>query len=96
LPVFRSFHMSAGDALTGAGHQKLRLCTQACAACLNFGTNLYLIPVYGWLGATWSSLATDGALAILNWMLLMRTTSRALGVSEISVTRGSRLSTSAR
>jgi O-antigen/teichoic acid export membrane protein len=71
LPVFRSFHLSAGDALTGAGHQKLRLGSQAFAAAFNFGANLYLIPHYGWLGAAWSSLATDGLLGIFNWTVLL-------------------------
>jgi len=71
LPVFRSFHLSAGDALTGAGHQNLRLSTQASAALFNFVVNLFLIPHYGWLGAAWSSLATDGLLGIANWTVLL-------------------------
>jgi O-antigen/teichoic acid export membrane protein len=65
-------HMSAGDALSGAGHQKLRLATQTVAAVFNFGTNLYLIPQFGWYGAAWSSLATDGMLGIMNWCVLIR------------------------
>jgi O-antigen/teichoic acid export membrane protein len=70
LPVFRSFHSCAADALTGAGHQKLRLGNQATVAAFNFGVNIYLIPHYGWRGAAWSSLATDGLLAVLNWTTL--------------------------
>lgn len=66
LPFFRSFHIAAGDALTGAGFQNLRLSMQLIAAAFNFLTNLYLIPHYGWYGAAWSSLATDGMLACLN------------------------------
>jgi len=85
LPLFRSFHMSAGDALTGAGHQKLRLSTQTCAAILNFGANLYLIPHYGWLGAAWSSLGTDGMLAILNWTILLWAKSNQLRPSTNQV-----------
>jgi O-antigen/teichoic acid export membrane protein len=71
IPLFRSFHISAGDALTGSGHQKLRLSTQAAAAVFNFAVNLYLIPRLGWLGAAWSSLATDGALGLMNWIVLL-------------------------
>ena len=71
LPLFRSFQYSAGDALTGAGHQKLRLGAQTTAATFNFVINLYLIPHYGWLGAAWSSLATDGLLGISNWTVLL-------------------------
>jgi O-antigen/teichoic acid export membrane protein len=71
LPFFRSLHMSAGDALSGAGCQKLRLGGQAGAALFNFAVNLYLIPHYGWHGAAWSSLATDGLLAVTNWTVLL-------------------------
>jgi O-antigen/teichoic acid export membrane protein len=77
LPIFRSLHASAGDALTGAGLQKLRLGSQATAAIFNFTANLYLIPHYGWLGAAWASLATDGLLAVVNWSILLRLTSKA-------------------
>jgi O-antigen/teichoic acid export membrane protein len=70
LPFFRSFQLSAGDALTASGHQNLRLGSQVIAAVFNFGTNLYLIPLYSWRGAAWSSLATDGLLAVVNWMVL--------------------------
>jgi O-antigen/teichoic acid export membrane protein len=75
LPFFRSFQLSAGDAVTGAGYQKLRLGGQAVAAVFNFGTNLYLIPHYSWRGAAWSSLATDGLLAVVNWIILLWLTS---------------------
>lgn len=71
LPLFRSFHISAGDALTGAGRQKLRLAMQTLAAGFNFGVNLYMIPSFGWVGAAWSSLATDCMLAVLNWVILL-------------------------
>lgn len=70
LPVFRSLHNCAADALTGAGHQKLRLGNQTTVASFNFAVNIYLIPHYGWRGAAWSSLATDGLLAVLNWSAL--------------------------
>ncbi len=84
LPLFRSFQWSAGDAMTASGHQKLRLGTQSTAAVFNFGTNLYLIPHYGWLGAAWASLATDGLLAVFNWTVLLWLTSKS--ESQICVT----------
>jgi len=71
LPFLRSFHVGAGDALAGAGYVPLRLATQLIAAAFNFVTNLYLIPNYGWQGAAWSSLGTDGLLAVLNWAVLL-------------------------
>ena len=70
LPVFRSLHLSAGDTLTGAGYQRYRTAAQLCAAGLNFGLNLWLIPAYSWHGAAWASLLTDGGLAAGNWMVL--------------------------
>jgi O-antigen/teichoic acid export membrane protein len=75
LPFFRSFQLSAGDAVTASGHQKLRLGTQVLAAAINFGMNLYLIPRYSWRGAAWASLATDGLLAASNWTVLLWLTS---------------------
>jgi O-antigen/teichoic acid export membrane protein len=70
IPLFRSFHLSAGDALTGAGLQRYRLGSQIAATLLNFGLNIWLIPRHGWQGAAWASLATDGALGCLNWLIL--------------------------
>ena len=71
LPLTRAFQWSAGDALTGAGLQRYRLGTQIAAAALNLSMNLYLIPRHGWLGAAWASIATDGALAAMNWTALL-------------------------
>jgi O-antigen/teichoic acid export membrane protein len=70
-PIFRSFHLSAGDALAGAGKQAWRLAFQMLAALGNFGANLYLIPHFGWKGAASSSIATDGLLGVLLWGLLV-------------------------
>jgi O-antigen/teichoic acid export membrane protein len=70
IPLFRSFHLSAGDAISGAGFQRFRLASQFVAAAGNFGLNLYLIPHYSWRGAAWASLATDGSLALMNWIIL--------------------------
>jgi O-antigen/teichoic acid export membrane protein len=71
LPLTRAFQWSAGDALTGAGLQRYRLGTQIIAAVFNLSVNLYLIPRYGWLGAAWTSVATDGLLGGLNWIVLL-------------------------
>jgi O-antigen/teichoic acid export membrane protein len=71
IPLFRSFHISAGYAMTGAGYQRYRTGSQFAAAAFNWIVNLYLIPRYSWLGAAWSSLATDGGLAVVNWTLLL-------------------------
>ena len=71
IPFFRCFHLSAGDAIAGAGHQKFRLVSQSIAAGGNLLLNLYLVPRYSWWGAAWASLATDGALGVMNWLALI-------------------------
>ena len=70
IPVFRTLHLSSGDAITAAGHQRYRTSSQIAAALLNLGLNLLLIPSFSWKGAAWASLLTDGALAAANWMAL--------------------------
>jgi len=71
IPFFRSLHLSAGDALAGAGKQPLRLVFQFLAAGANIALNIYLIPRYSWLGAAWASLATDGLLGVSLWSVLL-------------------------
>lgn len=72
IPVFRSVHNISGAALTGAGLQKYRTVSQVLCAGFNIGLNILAIPHYGWLGAAWSSLITDGSLAAINWVLLIK------------------------
>jgi O-antigen/teichoic acid export membrane protein len=81
IPLFRSFHLCAGDAIAGVGQQKFRLACQIIAAGANFGMNLYLIPRYSWLGAAIASLITDGGLAILTWSVLLWLRRRELKIS---------------
>ena len=71
IPFFRGIHQITGSALTGAGLQPYRTATQCLAAAFNFGLNLWLIPKFGWLGAAWASLLTDGSLGIMNWGIMM-------------------------
>jgi O-antigen/teichoic acid export membrane protein len=67
IPLFRSFHLCAGDAIAGLGAQKFRLLCQFTAAGFNIALNFYLIPLYSWRGAAIASLLTDGSLAGLTW-----------------------------
>ena len=71
IPLFRSLHLSGGSALTGSGNQKFRTINDVLAALFNVGLNLLLIPRFGWMGAAWASLASDGTLGALNWGTLM-------------------------
>ncbi len=68
--LFRALHYLAADALTGAGYQGLRSLVQVGIAFLNLGLNLWWIPLFGWKGAVWSSLASDGLLAAFLWLIL--------------------------
>ena len=71
LPFFRTFQLSAADALAGAGKQSWRVMAQVLAACLNITLNMFLVPRYSWLGAAWASLATDAFLGLSLWALVL-------------------------
>jgi O-antigen/teichoic acid export membrane protein len=87
LPIFRSLHLSAGDALLAGGYQKVRFTLQSMAACANVVLNLYWIPKYSWTGAAWSSLLTDGVLGILSWVVLSELMRRK-ATSGVSMSMG--------
>lgn len=71
LPMLRGLHQLAGGAITSAGFQRYRTGGQLGVAALNVALNLWLIPRYSWRGAAWSSLASDGALGLINISLLL-------------------------
>jgi O-antigen/teichoic acid export membrane protein len=68
LPLFKTVHALMADVLTGAGHQRLRAALQVFIAIANVLINLWWIPRWGWKGAAWSSLVSDGALAVLMYL----------------------------
>lgn len=80
IPAFRGVHQLTGSAVTGMGFQRYRTMAQLAAAALNLVLNLWLIPRYGWLGAAWTSLATDGTLGIVNCMVLQSLRGRVLEI----------------
>jgi O-antigen/teichoic acid export membrane protein len=63
LPILKVIHYFYSNALTGAGYQALRARIQAGVAVFNVVINFWLIPLYSWRGAAWSSIASDGLLA---------------------------------
>lgn len=71
LPLLKSFHYLAADALTGSGHQPERTAVQIAVAGLNVALNLWLIPLYSWRGAAWASLASDGTLLMALWATVL-------------------------
>ncbi|HUA15099.1 MAG TPA: flippase [Verrucomicrobiae bacterium] len=70
LPLLKTLHYFVADSLTGAGMQGLRTAVQVGVAIFNVLLNLWLIPAYSWRGAAWSSLASDGMLAVSLWVLV--------------------------
>jgi O-antigen/teichoic acid export membrane protein len=85
LPLLKALHYFVSDALTGAGYQGLRTFSQVGIAVFNTLINLWLIPAYGWRGAAWSSLASDGLLALTLWIV-------AFCISRIERAAGARVS----
>jgi O-antigen/teichoic acid export membrane protein len=63
LPILKAFHYFFSNALTGAGYQGLRTSVQVAVALFNVAVNLWIIPLYSWRGAAWSSIASDALLA---------------------------------
>ena len=62
LPLLKAVHFFLADALTGAGYQALRTGINAGVAVFNVLINLWIIPIYSWRGAAWSSIASDSLL----------------------------------
>lgn len=69
--AFRAAHYLAANALTGADLQSLRSAAQICIAFINFVLNVWWIPIFGWAGAIWSSLISDGLLAAVLWGMVV-------------------------
>jgi O-antigen/teichoic acid export membrane protein len=70
IPVLRSFHVFLADSLSGAGFQGLRSVIQIAIALINIALNMVILPKYGWLGAAWTSLASDGLLLLSLWIAI--------------------------
>jgi O-antigen/teichoic acid export membrane protein/glycosyltransferase involved in cell wall biosynthesis len=64
IPVMRCVHWFLADALSGANEQGLRTGIQVGVAILNIGLNFLILPRWSWVGAAWTSLASDAVLMI--------------------------------
>jgi len=71
LPLLKTLHYFVADSLTGAGFQGVRTGIQVGVAVLNVLLNFWLIPLYSWKGAAWSSLASDATLAATLWLVAL-------------------------
>jgi O-antigen/teichoic acid export membrane protein len=79
IPVMRCVHWFLADALSGANAQGSRTAIQVAVAALNIGLNLLVLPRWSWVGAAWTSLASDALLmaaiyGIVRWKLNLRST----------------------
>lgn len=83
LPFLLALQFFAADTLTGAGFQGTRSVVQVAAALFNFLTNLWLIPLYSWRGAAWSSLASDGLKMLVLWLLVFLLYRREIKAKQI-------------
>ena len=88
LPLLKTLHYFVADSLTGAGLQGLRTAIQVGIAVFNVLLNLWLIPAYSWRGAAWSSIASDGALALSMWIAVFWL-SRQQRPAELAATEAS-------
>jgi O-antigen/teichoic acid export membrane protein len=64
LPILKLVSYVFSNVLTGGGYQGLRTSVQVGVAVFNVLLNLWIIPVYSWRGAAWSSLTSDALLAL--------------------------------
>jgi O-antigen/teichoic acid export membrane protein len=71
LLALKTSHYLFSDVLTGTGYQGVRSGIQIVIAVLNLSLNLLLIPLYGWHGAAWSSLISDGLLLMSFWFAIL-------------------------
>jgi O-antigen/teichoic acid export membrane protein len=85
LPLLKTLHYFVSDSLTGSGFQGTRTLAQVAVAIFNVALNFALIPSYGWRGAAWASLASDGLLVVTLWCVaavLLSRRPRGLQISE--------------
>ena len=68
--LLKTLHYFAADTLTGAGFQGLRSGAQILVAIFNILINLWLLPLFSWRGAAWSSLLSDALLMVCLWSIL--------------------------
>jgi O-antigen/teichoic acid export membrane protein len=87
IPVMRCVHWFMADALSGANAQILRTGIQVGVALLNIGLNLVVLPRWSWVGAAWTSLASDAVLMIavyvaVQWKLTVGTIQEVAHATE--------------
>jgi O-antigen/teichoic acid export membrane protein len=71
LPLLKTVHYFLADTLTCSGHQGCRALIQGMVAGFNVVINLWIIPLYSWRGAAWSSVASDTLLAASMYLAVL-------------------------
>ena len=69
---FRTMHFFGADTLTGANYQSARSISQVLVAVINGLLNFWLIPLYGWYGAIWATIASECLLMIFLWSYVFK------------------------
>ncbi len=69
---FRTMHFFGADTLTGANYQGARSTSQVMVAMFNGLLNFWLIPLYGWHGAIWATIASECLLMIFLWSFVFK------------------------
>lgn len=89
LPLLKSVSYVFSNILTGSGYQGVRSSVQVGVAVFNVLINLWIIPLYSWRGAAWSSLASDGVLAVGTCMAVFMIVRREkLGLVKVTAGAG--------
>jgi O-antigen/teichoic acid export membrane protein len=70
LPLLKGIHLLGANTLTGADLQQFRCTTELTIALFNVLVNLWVIPLYSWKGAAWSSIASDSLLMLSMWVIV--------------------------
>ena len=85
LPFLKSIHIFLSDTLTGCNYQWQTSSAQICVAVLNAVANLWVIRVFAWRGAAWTSLGTDALLIVILLVIIRRHIRREDRICEYSV-----------
>jgi O-antigen/teichoic acid export membrane protein len=70
IPLLRCIHSFLADALSGANMQIRRTAIQVGVAVVNILLNFWVLPRWSWRGAAWTSIASDGLLAVSLWICI--------------------------
>ncbi len=70
--VFMFVDNTFAAVLNAIDRQKLFAYVALCGLVLNFALNIILIPRFGYLGASWATVATEIGLVVVGWFALRR------------------------